>query len=82
MEENERFDLVVFMGEIILYNGGEIFRANETMECAPQRFGVQNFSAFITANGILPLLLWLTDSTLVRSGAFYWYRSPFVGWTR
>ncbi len=52
MEEKERFDLVVLMGEIILFNGGEIFRANETMECAAQHFSVQKFSAFITANGI------------------------------
>lgn len=51
-EEKETFDLVVEMGELILVNGGEIYRAHETMLYAAHSFGLEGFQAFIIANGI------------------------------
>lgn len=50
--ESERFDLVVEMGELILLNGGEIYRAHETMLYAANQFELNGFQAFIIANGI------------------------------
>lgn len=50
--EKDTFDLVVEMGELILLNGGEIYRAHETMLYAAQSFGLKGFQAFIIANGI------------------------------
>ena len=50
--EKERFDLVVEMGELILLNGGEIYRAHETMLYAANQFELNGFQAFIIANGI------------------------------
>ncbi|CAB1238993.1 Threonine/serine exporter [Ruminococcaceae bacterium BL-6] len=50
--EKELFDLVIQMGELILVNGGEIYRAHETMLYAARNFGLTGFQDFIIANGI------------------------------
>lgn len=52
MNQKERFDLVVLLGETLLANGGEIFRTNELMRVAAERFGLEQFNAFTIANGI------------------------------
>lgn len=48
----ELFDITVRMGELILTNGGEIYRAHETMTYMAMHFGLKNFQTFIIANGI------------------------------
>lgn len=50
--EKKLFDLVVQMGELILINGGEIFRAHETMLYTAKNFGLADFQAFEIANGL------------------------------
>ena len=52
MDQKERFDLVVLLGETLLSNGGEIFRTNELMAVAARQFGLEQFHAFTIANGI------------------------------
>lgn len=52
MNQKERFDLVVLLGETLLANGGEIFRTNELMQVAAEQFGLEQFNAFTIANGI------------------------------
>ncbi len=44
--------MVVLLGETLLANGGEIFRTNELMRVAAERFGLEQFNAFTIANGI------------------------------
>jgi len=48
----EKFDLTVDVGEIIIANGGEIFRAHETMLRMAKYFQLGNFDTYILANGI------------------------------
>lgn len=48
----EKFDLTVDVGEIIIANGGEIFRAHETMLHMAKYFQLENFDTYIIANGI------------------------------
>lgn len=52
MNQKERFDLVLRLGETLLANGGEIFRTNELMQAAAAQFGLEQFSTFTIANGI------------------------------
>lgn len=46
------FDITVRMGELMLTNGGEIYRAHETMTYMAKHFGLRKFQTFIIANGI------------------------------
>lgn len=48
----EKFDLTVDVGELIIANGGEIFRAHETMLRMAKYFRLENFDTYIIANGI------------------------------
>lgn len=48
----ECFNLVTRMGKAMLLNGGEIFRTNEAMRYAAKALGLQDFSAYVIANGI------------------------------
>ena len=52
MNQKERFDLVVSLGETLLSNGGEISRTNELMYLAAEQFGLEQFNAFTIANGV------------------------------
>ncbi|MCI1953277.1 MAG: threonine/serine exporter family protein [Clostridiales bacterium] len=64
MDEKERFDLVIMIGETMVENGGEISRATETMETVASQYGVREFKAFAIANGIFA-------SALSKSGTDY-----------
>lgn len=48
----EKFDMTVNMGELILVNGGELFRAHETMVRMADYFELQDFETYMLANGI------------------------------
>ena len=66
----ERFNLVTRLGNDILLNGGEIFRANEAMEYAAKALLLEGFNAYVIANGIF--------STAVIDGRFYSSRICYV----
>lgn len=48
----EVMDLALQAGHILLENGAEIFRVEETMERICRHFGLQSGSAFVLSNGI------------------------------
>lgn len=52
MNQKERFDLVVSLGETLLSNGGEIFRTNDLMQIAARQYGIEQFNTFTIANGV------------------------------
>lgn len=66
----ERFNLVTRLGNDILLNGGEIFRANEAMQYAAQALCLNQFNAYVIANGIF--------STVVIDGRFHSSRICYV----
>lgn len=66
----ERFNLITRLGNDILVNGGEIFRANEAMQYAAAVFRLEGFNAFVIANGIF--------STAVIDGRIYSTRICYV----
>lgn len=66
----ERFNLVTRLGNDILLNGGEIFRANEAMQHAAEILKLQQFNAYVIANGIF--------STAVVDGSFYSSKISYV----
>jgi len=66
----ERFNLVTRLGNDILLNGGEIFRANEAMQYAAKALQLEGFNAYVIANGIF--------STAVIDGRFYSSRICYV----
>lgn len=47
-----KFRLVTRLGEAMLKNGGEIFRADEAMHYAAEAFGLQDFCSYVIANGM------------------------------
>lgn len=47
-----KFRLVTRLGEMMLKNGGEIFRADEAMHYAAEAFGLQDFCSYVIANGM------------------------------
>lgn len=59
----ERFNLVTRLGNDILLNGGEIFRANEAMQSAAKVLQLNQFNAYVIANGIF--------STVIIDGRFH-----------
>ena len=63
IEAMEVFDLVNRMGEAILSNGGEIFRADEAMRNAAKALGLKEFNAYVIANGIF--------TSISAEGQFY-----------
>lgn len=48
----EKFRLVTRLGETILKNGGEIFRADEAMRYAAKAYDLEDFHSYVVANGI------------------------------
>ena len=48
----ERFRLVTRLGNAILSNGGEVFRAEQAMEYAARALRLEAFNAYVIANGI------------------------------
>ena len=61
----ERFNLVTRLGNDILLNGGEIFRANEAMEYAAKALLLEGFNAYVIANGIF------SPDLLRPAGSYY-----------
>ncbi len=45
-------DVVVLAGEVLLHNGAEIFRVQETMTRIAQAYGVADFDVYVLSNGI------------------------------
>ena len=55
IEQQERRDvleLTIRIGEVLLKNGGEIFRVQETMQRIAQAYGEEHFHVYVIANGI------------------------------
>ena len=54
--DSERFeeslDLILDAGQALLENGGEVFRAQQTMEIMARSLAVQNFHVYVLTNGI------------------------------
>lgn len=51
-DENRIFELVMMTGEILLQNGAEIFRVQETMIHVAKAYGVETIDIFAISNGI------------------------------
>lgn len=66
----EIYELVTRLGNDIMLNGGEIFRANEAMSRAAQTYHLNSFSAYVIANGIF--------STAIIDGEQYSTRICYV----
>lgn len=65
-EANEQFKcfrLITEMGRSMLLNGGEIFRTDEAMRYAAQALKLEDFHAYVIANGIF--------TSMVVNGKFY-----------
>lgn len=45
-------DLTVRIGEVLLKNGGEIFRVQQTMQMIAKAYGISGFHVYVLANGI------------------------------
>lgn len=45
-------ELIVNAGQTLLENGGEVFRAQQTMEIMAHSLGVQDFNVYVLTNGI------------------------------
>lgn len=55
MEQQQKRDvleLTIRIGEVLLKNGGEIFRVQETMQRIAQAYGEEHFHVYVIANGI------------------------------
>ncbi|HHX11932.1 MAG TPA: threonine/serine exporter family protein, partial [Clostridiales bacterium] len=46
------FRLVLKAGEVLLHNGGEIFRVEQTMEIIANHYGVVSIDVYAVSNGI------------------------------
>ena len=66
----ERFRLVTRLGNAILSNGGEVFRAEQAMEYAARALRLEAFNAYVIANGMF--------SNVVIDGRFYSSRICYV----
>jgi uncharacterized membrane protein YjjP (DUF1212 family) len=51
-EEKEVMDLALQAGHLLLENGAEIFRVEETMERICSHYGVESANEFVLSNGI------------------------------
>lgn len=47
------FNLIMDCGQAMLANGGEVFRAQDTMEIMARSFGIVDFHVYVLTNGIL-----------------------------
>lgn len=53
MESSKKvLDLTVRVGEVLLKNGGEIFRVQQTMQMVAKAYGAAEFHVYVLANGI------------------------------
>jgi uncharacterized membrane protein YjjP (DUF1212 family) len=52
LNKQKVLDLIMLAGEILLHNGAEIFRVQETMEHIAKAFQVKNLHVFTISNGI------------------------------
>ncbi|MFZ1740636.1 MAG: threonine/serine exporter family protein, partial [Gemmiger qucibialis] len=46
------FNLIMDCGQAMLANGGEVFRAQDTMEIMARSFGIVDFHVYVLTNGI------------------------------
>ncbi len=53
IDQNDVFDLIMLAGKILLENGAEIFRVEETMKIIAGHFQVNDLDTFVLANGII-----------------------------
>ncbi len=51
-EEREVLDAAMLAGHILLENGAEIFRVEETMDRICRHYGIKSCSSFVLSNGI------------------------------
>ena len=51
-KQKEVLDLAVRVGEVLLQNGGEIFRVQETMHRIAEAYGVRDIHVYVLANGL------------------------------
>ncbi|MEG1447136.1 MAG: threonine/serine exporter family protein, partial [Ruthenibacterium sp.] len=51
-DQKRILELAVNVGEVILQSGGEIFRAQETMQRIANAYGGINFHVYVLTNGI------------------------------
>ena len=52
LQSQKVLDLVMLAGEILLHNGGEIFRVQETMEHIAKSYHIDNLQVYAISNGI------------------------------
>lgn len=50
-ESRKVLELTTRIGEVLLKNGGEIFRVQETMQRIAKAYGVEGFHVYVLANG-------------------------------
>ena len=54
LEQSRRaLELVTRIGEVLLKNGGEIFRVQQTMQLVAKAYGIPGFQVYVLANGLL-----------------------------
>ena len=51
-KQNDVLELVVQAGEILLENGAEVFRVQQTMEIMAAAYGAEDFHVYVLTNGI------------------------------
>lgn len=51
-DSKQVLELCVRVGQVLLRNGGEIFRVQETMERIAAAYGVESFNAYVLTNGV------------------------------
>ena len=83
----ERFRLVTRLGNAILSNGGEVFRAEQAMEYAARALRLEAFNAYVIANGIfsnvviLSPVCWLGCVLLPAVSVMCrWHLRFYAGW--
>ena len=53
LEQSRRaLELVTRIGEVLLKNGGEIFRVQQTMQLVAKAYGIPGFQVYVLANGL------------------------------
>lgn len=57
VSQRKYFELVTELGREMLENGGEIFRTGDVMRYTAHSLGLENFHAFVIANGIFASML-------------------------
>lgn len=57
INRNQQFDLIMLAGKILLENGAEIFRVEETMKIIARNYAIQEIDFFVMANGIMTSML-------------------------